>query len=114
MRDYAAQPLLALRLGAKSSHRAWEGGRGDSTLHGRVDLGDRHLSSISALSEALSGSQPHLLTWKVINTFVVGVFAKGFYGRPGTEGIGLANAGQYLGEAFGDTMRIAAERGQRE
>jgi len=47
-----------------------------------------------------------IITSLVINTFVVAVFAKGFYGKPGTEGIGLANAGSYLGEEFGHTMRI--------
>ncbi|CAE7329161.1 NRAMP2 [Symbiodinium pilosum] len=47
-----------------------------------------------------------ILTSLVINTFVVAVFAKGFYGKPGTDMIGLANAGQYLGEAFGQPMKI--------
>eukprot|EP00435_Cladocopium_sp_Y103_P065736 s146_g27.t1 len=47
-----------------------------------------------------------IITSLVINTFVVAVFAKGFYGKPGTEGIGLANAGSYLGDAFGNAMRV--------
>ena len=51
-------------------------------------------------------SSAAILTSLVINTFVVAVFAKGFYGKPGTDAIGLANAGQYLGEAFGQPMRI--------
>ena len=42
----------------------------------------------------------------MINTFVVAVFAKGFFNKPGIDGIGLANAGQYLGEAFGQPMKI--------
>eukprot|EP00439_Symbiodinium_sp_Y106_P055824 s1461_g7.t2 len=47
-----------------------------------------------------------ILTSLIINTFVVAVFAKGFFGKPGTDAIGLANAGQYLGEAFGQPMKI--------
>ncbi|CAE7750676.1 NRAMP4 [Symbiodinium microadriaticum] len=47
-----------------------------------------------------------IVTSLIINTFVVAVFAKGFFGKPGTDAIGLANAGQYLGEAFGEPMKI--------
>lgn len=35
-----------------------------------------------------------------INVFIISVFAKGFFGK-GIEDIGLANAGHYLGDAFG-------------
>ncbi|CAE7533887.1 NRAMP3 [Symbiodinium natans] len=47
-----------------------------------------------------------IFTSLMINTFVVAVFAKGFFNKPGIDGIGLANAGQYLGEAFGQPMKI--------
>ncbi|CAJ1361042.1 unnamed protein product [Effrenium voratum] len=47
-----------------------------------------------------------ILTSLVINTFVVAVFAKGFFGDPDTADIGLANAGKFLGDAFGQTMKI--------
>ena len=39
-----------------------------------------------------------------INIFVLSVFAKGFYGR-GMGDIGLENAGQFLGEKFGQHMK---------
>jgi natural resistance-associated macrophage protein len=42
----------------------------------------------------------------LINISVVAVFAKGFYGRPDAGDIGLANAGHYLGEAYGTSLRI--------
>ncbi|EIE23174.1 Nramp-domain-containing protein [Coccomyxa subellipsoidea C-169] len=41
----------------------------------------------------------------LINICVVAVFARGFYGTEGVE-IGLENAGAYLGETFGASMRI--------
>eukprot|EP00929_Paragymnodinium_shiwhaense_P058201 TRINITY_DN29148_c1_g1_i1.p1 TRINITY_DN29148_c1_g1~~TRINITY_DN29148_c1_g1_i1.p1 ORF type:complete len:560 (-),score=91.01 TRINITY_DN29148_c1_g1_i1:58-1737(-) len=47
-----------------------------------------------------------ILTSLLINVSVVAVFAKGFYGLPGADQIGLKNAGQFLGEAFGEPLRI--------
>ena len=44
-----------------------------------------------------------VLSW-LINTFVLSVFAKGFYGTKG-EDVGLENAGQYLGDTFGSGMK---------
>jgi natural resistance-associated macrophage protein 2 len=41
----------------------------------------------------------------LINIACVGVFAVGFYGRPGAADIGLENAGKYLGAAFGQPMQ---------
>lgn len=43
------------------------------------------------------------LSW-IINTFVLTVFAKGFYGTA-REDVGLENAGQYLGDKFGPAMK---------
>lgn len=40
----------------------------------------------------------------VINIFVLSVFAKGFYGKEEGD-IGLENAGQFLGKAFGPQMK---------
>ncbi len=40
-----------------------------------------------------------------INVACVAVFAVGFYGKPGADEIGLENAGECLGEAFGQPMR---------
>lgn len=37
----------------------------------------------------------------IINLFVTTVFAKGFYGTPAANSIGLVNAGQYLQEKYG-------------
>jgi len=42
-----------------------------------------------------------LLTTFVINIFVIGVFAAGFYGKVTQDEIGLGNAGAYLEERFG-------------
>jgi natural resistance-associated macrophage protein len=36
-----------------------------------------------------------------INTAVISVFARGFYGRDAGQSVGLENAGQYLGRRFG-------------
>eukprot|EP00931_Biecheleriopsis_adriatica_P048583 TRINITY_DN28082_c0_g1_i1.p1 TRINITY_DN28082_c0_g1~~TRINITY_DN28082_c0_g1_i1.p1 ORF type:complete len:524 (-),score=90.01 TRINITY_DN28082_c0_g1_i1:92-1663(-) len=47
-----------------------------------------------------------IITSLMINTFVVAVFAKGFFGAPDTDDIGLANAGSYLGNAFGEPMKV--------
>ncbi|EFJ06804.1 hypothetical protein SELMODRAFT_430353 [Selaginella moellendorffii] len=37
----------------------------------------------------------------LINVFIMSVFAKSFYGKPGAQHIGLANAGEYLQHAYG-------------
>lgn len=42
----------------------------------------------------------------MINTFVVSIFAKGFFGAVDADQIGLANAGGYLGAAFGDPLKV--------
>mmetsp|Transcript_30818 Transcript_30818/g.88555 ORF Transcript_30818/g.88555 Transcript_30818/m.88555 type:complete len:544 (+) Transcript_30818:148-1779(+) len=47
-----------------------------------------------------------IFTSVVINTCVVAVFAKGFYGSPDAERIGLENAGIFLGNRFGEPLRI--------
>jgi len=47
-----------------------------------------------------------ILTSVLINAAVVSIFAKGFYGGPHAEDIGLKNAGAYLGRQYGDVMRI--------
>jgi len=47
-----------------------------------------------------------ILTSVMINTFVVAVFAKGFYGHPEADQIGLKNAGSFLGKSFGQPLRI--------
>jgi len=47
-----------------------------------------------------------ILTSVLINTCVVAVFAKGFYGTPEADQIGLKNAGSFLGEHFGEPLRI--------
>ena len=44
-----------------------------------------------------------VISW-IINTFVLAVFAKGFYGTA-FENVGLENAGQYLGDTFGSSMK---------
>eukprot|EP01135_Chromosphaera_perkinsii_P012084 Nk52_evm22s2579 gene=Nk52_evmTU22s2579 len=43
-----------------------------------------------------------LLVSFVINLFVVSVFADAFYGTPGADDIGLASAGDKLGEKYGE------------
>ncbi|KAJ7264422.1 hypothetical protein O6H91_01G024400 [Diphasiastrum complanatum] len=40
----------------------------------------------------------------VINLFITTVFAKGFYGTPKADIVGLANAGEYLQEKYGGGM----------
>lgn len=47
-----------------------------------------------------------ICTSVLINVFVVAVFAKGFYGTPEAGEIGLKNAGNFLGDAFGEPLRI--------
>mmetsp|Transcript_51474 Transcript_51474/g.129994 ORF Transcript_51474/g.129994 Transcript_51474/m.129994 type:complete len:535 (+) Transcript_51474:102-1706(+) len=47
-----------------------------------------------------------ILTSIIINTCVVAVFAKGFFGTPEASQIGLKNAGSFLGDHFGDPLRI--------
>jgi len=47
-----------------------------------------------------------ILTSVLINTFVVAVFAKGFFGHPQASEIGLKNAGAFLGDSFGEPLRI--------
>lgn len=42
----------------------------------------------------------------VINTAVISVFARGFYGHKVADKIGLENAGQYLGSRFGQKMQL--------
>lgn len=51
-------------------------------------------------------SSAAIFTSLVINTCVVAVFAKGFYGQPERHMIGLRNAGSYLGDAFGAPMKV--------
>lgn len=47
-----------------------------------------------------------IITSLLINMFVVAVFAKGFFGSPAADELGLRNAGQYLGEAFGKPLQF--------
>jgi natural resistance-associated macrophage protein len=47
-----------------------------------------------------------IVTSLLINTAVVAVFAKGFFGKEGADDIGLANAGNYLGDKYGGTLRV--------
>ncbi|CAE8687235.1 unnamed protein product [Polarella glacialis] len=47
-----------------------------------------------------------ILTSLLINVAVVAVFAKGFYGNPDSDAIGLRNAGDYLGNAFGEPLKV--------
>merc|ERR1712232_562728 len=47
-----------------------------------------------------------IFTSLLINVSVVAVFAKGFYGKPGSDDIGLENAGEYLSQAYGDTLKL--------
>jgi len=47
-----------------------------------------------------------IFTSLIINMFVVAVFAKGFYGKEGADDIGLQNAGHYLGQEFGQPLRV--------
>ncbi len=42
----------------------------------------------------------------IINLFVVGVFAKGFFGKEEVKEIGLTSAGEYLGQAYGHTLAV--------
>lgn len=42
----------------------------------------------------------------IINMFVMAVFAKGFYGTEGADKIGLQEAGDKLGETYGQVARI--------
>lgn len=51
-------------------------------------------------------SSAAIFTSLLINTSVVAVFAKGFYGSADAGAIGLENAGDYLGQAFGAPLRI--------
>ena len=66
--------------------------------------------SVSKRKEAMAyysiESGAALLISLVINVCVVAVFAKGFH-NPAHRGqaVGLENAGQYLGEAFGSQMK---------
>jgi len=47
-----------------------------------------------------------IVTSLLINTAVVAVFAKGFFGKEDAHDIGLANAGNYLGDKYGGTLRV--------
>jgi natural resistance-associated macrophage protein len=47
-----------------------------------------------------------IVTSLLINTAVVAVFAKGFFGKEDANAIGLANAGSYLGDKYGDALQI--------
>jgi len=47
-----------------------------------------------------------IFTSILINTSVVAVFAKGFFGSAQADQIGLKNAGDFLGQRYGDTLRI--------
>uniref|UniRef100_A0A7S1WR22 Uncharacterized protein n=1 Tax=Alexandrium catenella TaxID=2925 RepID=A0A7S1WR22_ALECA len=42
----------------------------------------------------------------LINMSVVAVFSKGFYGSPAASDLGLGSAGHYLGDQYGDYMRV--------
>lgn len=42
----------------------------------------------------------------LINTAVIAIFAKGFYGSPEASTIGLKNAGTFLGDRYGGALRI--------
>ncbi|XP_057420920.1 metal transporter Nramp3-like [Lotus japonicus] len=64
----------------------------DHTNKGRVQEALNYYSIESTIA---------LLVSFVINIFVTSVFAKGFYGSEIANSIGLANAGQYLQEAYG-------------
>ena len=69
------------------------------------------MDTIQTAGSKSPGSKPSreaefFRTSLVINTFVVAVFAKGFFGDPDTADIGLANAGKFLGDAFGQTMTL--------
>lgn len=62
---------------------------------------EREAISLFAVESSLA-----IFTSVLINTAVVAVFAKGFYGSPEASSIGLNNAGRYLGERYGDALRI--------
>jgi len=47
-----------------------------------------------------------ILTSVLINTCVVAIFAKGFYGASSADQIGLKNAGDFLGNQYGDAFKI--------
>lgn len=47
-----------------------------------------------------------LFTTLLINLCVIAVFAKGFYGSEDADKMGLANAGDYLGNSFGSAIRM--------
>lgn len=47
-----------------------------------------------------------LFTTLLINLSVIAVFAKGFYGTDDADKMGLANAGDYLGDSFGSAIRM--------
>jgi len=47
-----------------------------------------------------------IATSVLINTCVVAVFARGFFGSSQAGAIGLRNAGSFLGEAYGEPLRI--------
>lgn len=47
-----------------------------------------------------------LLTTLFINLSVIAIFAKGFYGSEDAGKLGLANAGEYLGDSFGSAIRM--------
>lgn len=68
---------------------------------------DINRSQVARKKEAIAyfsiESAAALLISLFINLCVVSVFAKGFYGK-GAEDIGLINAGQYLGDRFGQHM----------
>jgi len=51
-------------------------------------------------------SSAAIFTSLLINAAVIAVFAKGFFGSPGAADIGLRNAGNYLGDAFGAPLKV--------
>lgn len=75
-------------------------------LHSALVLSRRsYMTTVARKKEAVTyfgiESALSLMAAVVINLFVVAVFAKGFYGKEYAPEIGLANAGQYLGETYG-------------
>lgn len=42
----------------------------------------------------------------LINMFVIAVFAKGFFNTPAAAELGLLNAGDYLGDTFGNSLKM--------
>lgn len=70
--------------------------RSRTTVHG---VTTREASRYFALEATVA-----LTASLCINVFVVSVFAKGFFGKQ-IQDLGLQNAGEYLGQHFGNTMK---------